>query len=291
MHSKVILLAAGICDGTMQMWREAQHRCNRIHMPLIGGADYDDHGVVRRLDTDEAYLLINGFARNFRLRPDTRYYHLYLDFQTTPPLAGYGVQTLNVGEDAVTRALLDAVAASVRETDPVRCRILREHTEAFAEIGRILDVLMRRLQRRYAIRTVENPKIQHAVRYIEEHYAERLSNEEIAARLGEKKEAVVRAMEAIIEPISLYEPVYSDSGDSIYVIDQLSDNSSSDEIWLENIALRDAMKSLNERERRIINLRYYKNKTQMEIADEIGISQAQVSRLEKGALEHIRRQF
>ena len=192
MHSKVILLAAGICDGTMQMWREAQHRCNRIHMPLIGGADYDDHGVARRLDTDEAYLLINGFARNFRLRPDTRYYHLYLDFQTTPPLAGYGVQTLNVGEDAVTRALLDAVAASVRETDPVRCRILREHTEAFAEIGRILDVLMRRLQRHYAIRTVENPKIQHAVRYIEEHYAERLSNEEIAARLHIDSKYLIR---------------------------------------------------------------------------------------------------
>ena len=115
--------------------------------------------------------------------------------------------------------------------------------------------------------------------------------EEIAARLGEKKEAVVRAMEAIIDPISLYEPVYSESGDSIYVIDQLSDNSGSDEMWLENIALREAMKHLNERERKIINLRYYKNKTQMEIADEIGISQAQVSRLEKGALEHMRKQF
>ena len=112
--------------------------------------------------------------------------------------------------------------------------------------------------------------------------------EEIAARIGEKKEAVVRALEAIIEPISLYEPVYSEGGDSIYVIDQLSDNTSSEEIWLENIALREAMKHLNEREKKIIQLRYYKNKTQMEIAEEIGISQAQVSRLEKGALEHMR---
>lgn len=117
------------------------------------------------------------------------------------------------------------------------------------------------------------------------------SVDEIAARIGEKKEAVVRAMEAIIEPISLYEPVYSESGDSIYVIDQLSDNTSSEEMWLENIALREAMKHLNEREKKIIQLRYYKNKTQMEIAKEIGISQAQVSRLEKGALEHMRRQI
>ena len=115
--------------------------------------------------------------------------------------------------------------------------------------------------------------------------------DDIAARIGEKKEAVTHALEAIVEPISLYEPVYNEGGDSIYVIDQLSDNSGADEMWLENIALKEAMKTLNERERKIINLRYYKNKTQMEIAEEIGISQAQVSRLEKGALERMRKQI
>lgn len=115
--------------------------------------------------------------------------------------------------------------------------------------------------------------------------------EQIAQKLGEKTESVVHAMEAIVAPISLYEPVYTDNGDSIYVIDQLSDTSSSNESWLENIALGEAMRTLNERERSIITLRFYKNKTQMEIASEIGISQAQVSRLEKGALEHMRRQF
>ena len=115
--------------------------------------------------------------------------------------------------------------------------------------------------------------------------------EEIAAKIGEPREVVVRAMEAIIEPISLYEPVYSENGDSLYVMDQLSDTGSSDEMWLESIALRDAMRTLNERERKIINMRFYKNKTQVEIAEEIGISQAQVSRLEKGALERIRKQI
>lgn len=113
--------------------------------------------------------------------------------------------------------------------------------------------------------------------------------EQIAERLGESKEAVVRAMEAIVAPISLYEPVYSENGDSIYVMDQLSDTNSKDERWLESIALKEAMKTLNERERSIITMRFYKNKTQMEIAREIGISQAQVSRLEKGALEQIRK--
>ncbi len=117
------------------------------------------------------------------------------------------------------------------------------------------------------------------------------SVEEIAARLGEKKESVLHAMEAIIEPISLYEPVFNDNGDTLYVMDQLADSSGGDEVWLENIVLREAMKSLNERERKIINLRFYQNKTQMEIASEIGISQAQVSRLEKGALEKMRRQL
>lgn len=113
--------------------------------------------------------------------------------------------------------------------------------------------------------------------------------EEIAAALGVKTEAVVHALEAIVDPISIYEPVYSDNGDSLYVIDQLADNSKSDESWLERIALKDAMKRLTDRERSIIDLRYYANKTQMEIAEEIGISQAQVSRLEKSALEKMRK--
>ncbi|MBR7150982.1 MAG: RNA polymerase sporulation sigma factor SigG [Clostridia bacterium] len=115
--------------------------------------------------------------------------------------------------------------------------------------------------------------------------------DEIASRLGERKESVLHAMEAIVEPISLYEPVFNDNGDALYLMDQLSDSSGTDESWLESIVLREAIKALNERERRIIQLRFYKNKTQMEIAEEIGISQAQVSRLEKGALEKMRRQF
>ena len=115
--------------------------------------------------------------------------------------------------------------------------------------------------------------------------------EQIAKHLNEKKEAVVHALDAIAEPISLYEPVFNDNGDALYLMDQLSDSSSGDERWLENIVLREAMTRLTERERKIINLRFYKNKTQMEIADEIGISQAQVSRLEKGALLKMRKEL
>ncbi|MBO5092678.1 MAG: RNA polymerase sporulation sigma factor SigG [Clostridia bacterium] len=117
------------------------------------------------------------------------------------------------------------------------------------------------------------------------------SIEEIANRLGEKKEDVICALEAITEPISLYEPVFNDSGDSLYIMDQISDSSSSDELWVEDIALKEAMKKLNERERKIIDMRFYLGKTQSEIAKEIGISQAQVSRLEKTALERIKKQI
>lgn len=113
--------------------------------------------------------------------------------------------------------------------------------------------------------------------------------EDIARELGEEPRAVTEALEAIVEPLSLYDPVYSEGGDSLYIMDQIRDEDCSDEGWLENIAVSEAMKRLSDRERSIINMRFYRGKTQMEIADEIGISQAQVSRIEKSALERIRK--
>ncbi len=115
--------------------------------------------------------------------------------------------------------------------------------------------------------------------------------EEIAERVGESKINVIRAMEAVVEPISLYEPVFNETGDSVYVIDQIGDTSESEELWQENVALKDAIETLGARERNIIIRRFYDNKTQMEIAKEIGISQAQVSRLEKGALSKLRKKM
>ena len=106
------------------------------------------------------------------------------------------------------------------------------------------------------------------------------------------REEVVTALEAIAPTISLYDPICGDDGgDSLYVMDQVRDESACEETWLESIALKDAMKSLSAREKTILSLRFYRGKTQMEVASEIGISQAQVSRLEKGALERIRKQM
>ena len=112
---------------------------------------------------------------------------------------------------------------------------------------------------------------------------------EIAKRLGEDEKAVCRAMEAIVEPMSLYDSVYNDGDDSTYVIDQLGDEGEGDESFVESISLKEALGKLSPREMGIISLRFYKGRTQMEIAAEIGISQAQVSRLEKGAIEKLRK--
>lgn len=114
--------------------------------------------------------------------------------------------------------------------------------------------------------------------------------EEIARELDLPKEEVVMALEAIVDPVSLYEPVYSDGGDTIYVMDQVGDHND-DKNWLDEIALKEAIRSLSNREKRILNLRFFKGMTQVEVSNEIGISQAQVSRLEKGALDRIKKQI
>ena len=113
--------------------------------------------------------------------------------------------------------------------------------------------------------------------------------EQIAQELGIPREDVVFAMDAIVDPVSLYEPVYSDGGDAICVMDQVSDTRNTDESWTDRIALKEAMKRLDDRERRILSLRFYEGKTQMEVSAEVGISQAQVSRLEKGAINTIKK--
>ncbi|MCD8055225.1 MAG: RNA polymerase sporulation sigma factor SigG [Clostridiales bacterium] len=115
--------------------------------------------------------------------------------------------------------------------------------------------------------------------------------DEIAKALGVGVHEVTEAMSSVADPVSLYEPIYNDGADPIYVMDQISDESCSDEAWLENIALKEALSKLTPRERSIIELRYYGGKTQTEIAARIGISQAQVSRLEKSALSQIRKQM
>lgn len=115
------------------------------------------------------------------------------------------------------------------------------------------------------------------------------SIEEIAKELNVEKEEIVMSLDAIQEPISLQEPAYSENTENIYIIDQVSDKKNTDELWTQNITIAESMKRLNEKEKMIINKRFFEGRTQMEVAEEIGISQAQVSRLERTAINHIRR--
>ena len=115
--------------------------------------------------------------------------------------------------------------------------------------------------------------------------------DEIAKELNVNKEEIVFSLDAIQDPISLQEPVYNDGTDNIYVMDQIKDVKNTDENWTEKLALKQAMKKLNQKEKEIITRRFFEGRTQMEVADEIGISQAQVSRLEKSAIKHIKRTY
>ena len=128
--------------------------------------------------------------------------------------------------------------------------------------------------------------------YAKENYMKKELREptiqEIAAEIGISKEEIIYALDAIQAPMSLQEPIYNDNGDTLYVMDQVSDKKNKEEKWIEHISLQEAMKHLNERERYIIELRFFEGKTQMEVAEKIQISQAQVSRLEKNALRAMR---
>lgn len=125
-------------------------------------------------------------------------------------------------------------------------------------------------------------------KYISVHSKEPTISE-IAKELDVPKEEIVFALDAIADPVSLFEPIYHDGGEAIYVMDQVRDTKNTDTNWLESIALNEAMKHLTDREKHILDLRFFRGKTQMEVADEIGISQAQVSRLEKSALKQMRK--
>ena len=124
--------------------------------------------------------------------------------------------------------------------------------------------------------------------YLSEHQKEP-TIDEISKILGLRREDVVTALDAIMDPVSLFDPVYSDGGDALCVIDQVRDAKNTDDSWLERIALKEAISRLGERERKILAMRFFQGKTQMEVSAEVGISQAQVSRLEKNAINQIRK--
>ena len=157
----------------------------------------------------------------------------------------------------------------------------------------IIGEIRRYLRDNNAIRVSRSLRdIAYKAIYAKEHYMKENLKEptiqEIESEIGIEKEMILYSMDAIQNPISLFEPVYTEGGDTLYVMDQISDKKNKEEHWVENLSLQEALNRLGNRERNIIELRFYEGKTQMEVADEIGISQAQVSRLEKNALKSMK---
>ncbi len=158
----------------------------------------------------------------------------------------------------------------------------------------IIGEIRRYLRDNNAIRVSRSLKdIAYKALYVKERLTNQNSNEptigEIAREMNVEKEDVAEALNAICDPVSLYEPVYHDTGEAVYVMDQVKDTKNTDENWLRDIAIDEAMRHLGEREKHILELRFFRGKTQTEVAEEIGISQAQVSRLEKSALSHMKK--
>ena len=141
-----------------------------------------------------------------------------------------------------------------------------------------------------SVRDLAYKVIQYKEKYIKENGKEP-KIEEVAKELDVTKEDVAFSLDAIQDPVSLQEPIYNDGAESIYIMDQVKDSKNTDELWAEKITIKGAMEKLNEKEKMIISKRFFDGRTQMEVAEEIGISQAQVSRLEKTAIQHIKRLY
>ena len=159
----------------------------------------------------------------------------------------------------------------------------------FGEIRRYLrDNNSIRVSR--SVRDLAYKAIQYKEKYIKEKNTEP-TVEQIAKELGVTREEIAISFDAIQDPVSLQEPIFNDGSESIYIMDQVRDTKNTDELWAEKMTIEQSMKKLNDKEKMIITKRFYDGRTQMEVAEEIGISQAQVSRLEKSAINHIKRMY
>ena len=141
-----------------------------------------------------------------------------------------------------------------------------------------------------SVRDLAYKAIQYKEKYTKENGKEP-NIEEIAKELGVDREEIAFSFDAIQDPVSLQEPIYNEGSEKLYIMDQVKDNKNTDELWAENITIAGALEKLSEKEKAIVTKRFFEGRTQMEVADEIGISQAQVSRLEKSAIEHIKRLY
>ena len=186
MKIKVILSSVGLAKATMARWEGKLYRLNRIHVPLEGKALFHDVKSDQLLIPDSAFLIINNSCVNFELLPNTQYYHMYMDFRTIPPLRPSEMVEVDLSRDEYFLYLLKAIQTLIQEN-------IREHNKfnitekrdgpVFTQVQNLLQVMLLHLNRKYGVTTIDNPKIERAIQFIDEHYAEQISNEDIAAEL------------------------------------------------------------------------------------------------------------
>lgn len=182
MRCKIVPSAVGITSPSTEVWKKNAYRINRIHMPIKGKVLYKDINGSKLLEEGYAYLMINSSSQNFEIMPEYGYYHMFLDFQTLPPLLSQEVIEVDMLEDLYLHYLLKALETVMtkRLHREGKTRLVNKEDSTWALVHPILDQIVGYFQIKYNVRVVENPKLEAAVRFIEEHYAERLCNEDIA---------------------------------------------------------------------------------------------------------------
>ncbi len=180
-----ILIAVGVAWGSPEYWSDALSRVNRIHVPLSGVAEYEDFQGVLRLEPGTAYLMTNGYAKNFHLLPGSDYLHLYFDFNCTPPLLNRPALQIRKEEDTVLFSLFSAAISLIETIKPLdgKSRIVEKNLPLFRELEGLCKTICSYLFRTYDIPTIQDPKVAQALDYIREHYSEPIGNTEIASAL------------------------------------------------------------------------------------------------------------
>ena len=194
MDIKITINNVGISEISVGVWEKVHIRYNRIHVPLDGRAYYHDLKDDWVLHEGMAYLMINSYAPNFEMISGHRYYHLYIDFRTNPPLLNRGVLEINLSEDAFLLYLIKAIQTLIQEknrecggnVNPLRDDVM------LSQMKKLLQVMLVHLQKKYGVSVLENPQIEEAIRYIEKNYSENVRIDDIATALYINKRTLLR---------------------------------------------------------------------------------------------------
>ena len=186
MKTKGLLISAGIANATAERWQKAKQCYNRLHFPISGAAIYHDIDGAKLLSVGSVYLFVNSSPANFELLPDEPYYHMYLDFRTVPPLLNRESMEIELQNDYYMTNLIKAMQSLIQESiGGHKNGSIKEKSDGdtFKQAQTLLHLILLRLGGRYGLQTMENPKIESAIKYIEERYAEHITNDDIAADL------------------------------------------------------------------------------------------------------------